>query len=183
MTSADRSVTAPDERVAIGVVRKPHGIRGQCAVNGFGDTLSRISAPVKLWLGADAATAREITVTGIRESPKGFLCSFEGCNDMDSAEAFRDRLLFCGAASLPVPDKGRHYGFELEGLTIVAGEDGAVLGIVTAVEEYPTVACLSVRKDDGTAIEIAMAPGVVRAIDKVNKTITVSRSSLEELLT
>jgi 16S rRNA processing protein RimM len=184
MTGEDRPVKVPDECVAIGVVRKPHGVHGQCAVSGFGDTLSRLSAPVKLWLGtdADAKTAREITVTEIRENPKGFICSFQGCDDMDSAGALRDRLLFCGVGSLPRLDKGTHYGFELEALIVVAEEDGATIGIVSAVEEYPSIACLVVRKDDGTTIEIAMAPGVVKAIDKENGTITVSRTSLEALL-
>jgi 16S rRNA processing protein RimM len=175
-------MTGLDERVAIGVVRKPHGVRGECAVSGFGDTLSRLSAPVTLWLGSDPQTAKEITVTGIRETPKGFLCSFDGYNDMDSAGTLRDKLLFCGKGCLPRLDKGRHYGFELEGLTVAAEEDGAVIGIVTAVEEYPTVASLEVRRDNGTIMTIAMTPGVVKAIDKEKGVITVSRSALDELL-
>lgn len=181
MTAEGRPVKGPDERVAIGVVRKPHGVAGQCAVSGFGVTLSRLSAPVKLWLGRDAQTAHEITVTEIRENPKGFLCKFDGCDDMDSAGELRDRFLFCGAGSLPRLDKGKHYGFELEGLTVVSEEDGAIIGIVSAVENYPTVDCLEVRKEDGTTMVIAMAPGAVKTVDKEKGTITVSRSALEEL--
>jgi 16S rRNA processing protein RimM len=180
MTLDGGPVNGPDGRVAIGVVRKPHGVDGQCAVSAFGVTLSRLSAPVKLWLGRDAQTAHEITVTGIRENPKGFLFKFDGCDDMDSAGALRDLFLFCNEGSLPRLEKGMHYGFELEGLTIVSEENGAKIGIVSAVGNYPTVDCLEVRKDDGTTMVIAMAPGVIKAVDTDKGTITVSRSAIME---
>jgi 16S rRNA processing protein RimM len=170
------------EPVAIGVVRKPHGIRGQCAVSGFGATLAKLTPPLKLRLGRDAQTAREITVIEIRETPKGFTCTFDGCNDMDSAEGFRDQLLFCDSGDLPELDDKTHYGFELEGLTVVAHEDNGVIGTVTAVESYPTVDCIEVRRDDGTVVVIAMTPGVVKTVDKRSGTITVSRSAIQELL-
>jgi 16S rRNA processing protein RimM len=175
-------MNAGSELVAIGIVRKPHGVRGQCCVNGFGDTLAQVSAPVKLWLGRDEKTAREITVSEIRETPKGFICRFGGCDTMDSAEALRDHLLFCGSGSLPELDKGKHYGFELEGLTVVAGEDGKAIGTVIDVETYPTVDCIDVRLDNGSTVVIAMTPGVVRSVNKSEGTITVSRSAIEELL-
>jgi 16S rRNA processing protein RimM len=174
-----------NDPVAIGIVRKPHGVRGQCCVSGFGDTLAQLDAPVKLWLGRDAQSAQEMTLTQISENPKGFLCRFDGCDSMESAEKLRDQLLFCGSGSLPVLDKGKHYGFELEGLTVVtedAGKAGNPIGIVTAVESYPTVDCLDVRRESGETLIVAMTPGVIKKVDKVEGTITVSRSAIEELL-
>jgi 16S rRNA processing protein RimM len=178
----DGTMNAANEPVAIGIVRKPHGVRGECCVSGFGDTLSLMSAPVKLWLGRDEKTAREMTVTEIKENPKGFICRFEGCDTMDSAEALRDLLLFCGSGSLPELDKGRHYSFELEGLTVVAEEDGKAIGTVIDVESYPTVDCIDVRLDNGATLAIAMTPGVIKRVDKAEGSITVSRSAIEELL-
>jgi 16S rRNA processing protein RimM len=182
MTGQGSLVNDPERRIAIGVVRKPHGVLGQCAVSGFGSTLSQLCAPVKLWLGRDEQTAREITVNEIRENPKGFICSFDGVNDMDSAGAFRDQMLFCGSESLPRLDKGRHYSFEMERLAVVAEEDGGRIGIVAGVENYPTIDCLEVTRDNGTAMTIAMTPGVIKAVDTGKGTITVSRSAIEELL-
>jgi 16S rRNA processing protein RimM len=173
---------AAHEPVAIGVVRKPHGIHGQCSVNGFGYTLAKLCAPVKLRLGRDAQTATEIMVMEIRENPKGFICTFDGYGDMNSAEGLRDQLLFCDSNDLPELDDKTHYGFELEGLTVVAEEDGAAIGTVTAVESYPTVDCIEVLRDNGGVVVIAMTPGVVKSVDKRSGTITVSRSAVEELL-
>jgi 16S rRNA processing protein RimM len=182
LTAQDNDImNADNEPVAIGIVRKPHGVRGQCCVSGFGDTLAQLSAPVKICLGSDATSARQVTVTEIRENPKGFLCRFEGCDTMDSAEALRDQLLFCDGASLPQLDKGKHYGFELVGLTVVADEDGKTLGTVTDVESYPTVDCIEVRQENGAMTTIAMTPGVIKRVDKAEGSITVSRSAIEEL--
>lgn len=175
-------MNAENDPVAIGIVRKPHGVRGQCCVSGFGDTLHQMDAPVKLWLGRDAQSAQEMTLTEVSENPKGFLCRFEGCDSMDSAEKLRDQLLFCGSGSLPELDKGKHYGFELEGMTVVTEEAGNPVGIVTAVESYPTVDCLEVRRDNGETLIVSMTPGVVKKVDKTAGTITVSRSATEELI-
>jgi len=168
----------PQDRVAIGIVRKPHGLRGQVCVSGFGNTLAQCRVPVKLWLGRDAQSAREITVTEMSENPKGFICTINGYGDMDAAETLRDHLLFCGRASLPELDKGTHYSYELEGLLVVGEEDGKPIGIVTDVENYPTVDCLEVRQDNGSTISIAMTPGVIRSIDKAEGIITVSQNVL-----
>jgi 16S rRNA processing protein RimM len=171
-----------DEPVAVGIVRKPHGIRGQCTVSAFGETLSMLSAPVRIFLGRDAQSARQITVTELRGNPKGFICTFEGYDDMTSAEALRDQILFCARAELPELDNGLHYSFELVGMTVAAFEDGTAIGTVTEVENYTTVDCLEVRRDNGETIIIAMTPGVVKSVDKDSGTISVSRSAIEELL-
>jgi 16S rRNA processing protein RimM len=173
---------AAREPVAIGVVRKPHGVRGQCCVSGFGTTLSKLCAPVKLRLGRDTQTSRDIMVREIRETPKGFICAFDGCDDMDSAEGLRDLYLFCDSNDLPALDDKTHYGFELEGMTVAAEEDGTMIGMVTAVESYPTVDCIEVLRDDGTVVVIAMTPGVIKSVDKHSGAITVSRSAIQELL-
>ena len=59
---------------------------------------------------------------------------------------------------------------------------GNPIGIVTSVESYPTVDCLDVRRESGETLIVAMTPGVIKKVDKVEGTITVSRSAIEELL-
>jgi 16S rRNA processing protein RimM len=170
-----------NEPVAIGIVRKPHGVHGQCCVSGFGDTLSQIRTPARLLLGIDEQSAKEVLVTELRQNPKGFICRFAGYDDMNAAETLRDHMLFCDSNDLPALDKGRHYGFELLGLTVVAEEDGAVLGTVTEVESFPTVDSLEVRRENGTMISIAMTPGAILSVNKGEGTITVARAAIDEI--
>ncbi len=165
--------------IAIGIIRKAHGIHGFCAVSGFGETLFHLDAPVTVWIGKDPQSVRRVEITDLHDNPKGFLCKIEGYDDMNAAETLRDFYLFCDTAMLPKLGKGMHYSFELEGLTVVAQDTQKVFGIVTNVENYPTVDCLDVRKEDGTVFSVAMTPDAIVSIDKTAGTIIVARSALE----
>jgi 16S rRNA processing protein RimM len=171
-----------NELVAVGIVRKPFGVRGQCAVSGFGSTLSVLSAPVRLWVGTDAQVARQMEIVELSQNAKGFLCRFAGCEDMDAAGAFREHYLFCEQKSLPDLGNGQHYSFELVGLTVVAAEDDSAIGVVVGVESYPTVDSLEVRCENGTTILVSLTPGVVQDVDKPAGRIIVNKSAIEEML-
>jgi len=172
----------PEEPVAIGVVRKPFGIAGQCYVSAFGDTMSYLKAPFDILIGKDAAGAVPIKVTELRQSPKGFTLRFDGVADMNAAEKLRDAMLFLNNADLPQLNNGKHYSFELVGLTVVAQEDQSAIGVVVGVESYPTVDCLDVRRENGTTFLLSMTPGVVQKIDKQAGCVVVMKSAIAELL-
>jgi len=166
--------------IAIAIVRKAHGTRGQCAVSGFGETMFHLTAPITLLMGKDPESAKPVKVTDLKDNPKGFLCKFDGYDDMDSAETLRDFYLFCDTTMLPKLNNGKHYSFELEGLTVVEQNTQKVFGVVTNVVNYPTVDCLEVRKEDGTVFSVAMTPDAILSIDKAKGAIIVAGSALED---
>jgi 16S rRNA processing protein RimM len=168
--------------IAIGIIRKPVGLKGHCYVDAFGATLSGLCLPARLSAGRDSPATQELVLQEMRPSPKGFMCRFEGYPDLDTAGALRGLYLFYGRDKLPKPPKGRHYHFELVGLTVVADETGTAIGTVTEVQKYPAADALEVRKEDGSMILVSMSGGVVKSVDSVAGVIRVSGSALEEIL-
>jgi 16S rRNA processing protein RimM len=170
------------DMVAIGVIRRPVGLKGKCYVDAFGKTLPGLVPPVRLWGGSAPSNVREIALREIRSSPRGLVCKFEGFDDMDAAGALRGWYLFCGREKLPPLPPGSHYHFELEGLTVIAAESGRAVGIVSAVQSYPAADALEVRKEDGSTILVSMTPGTMPAVDIERGTVAISESALEEIL-
>jgi 16S rRNA processing protein RimM len=168
--------------VAIGIIRKPVGLKGQCYVDAFGATLPGLRPPAPLRAGRDSVGTQELVLQELRQSPKGFVCRFEGYGDLDAAGALRGLYLFYGRDKLPRPPKGRHYHFELVGLTVVEDETGRAVGTVTEVQKFPAAEALEVRKENGETILISMSQGVVKAVDTGAGVIRVSAAALEEIL-
>lgn len=171
-----------DSLVAIGMVRRPVGLKGECYAEAFGATLESLSPPAALRGGTDPATTRELVLRTMRKTPRGPVCSFEGIDDVDAAGTLRGWYLFCGRDLLPPLPKGRHYHFELEGLTVRGAESGRLIGTVAAVRSYPTVDALEVRKGDGSTILISMTGETVKAVDTARGAVTVAESAIEEIV-
>ncbi len=176
------SPPSAESLVAIGVVRRPVGLKGLCYVEAFGRTLPGLAKPAVVWGGSAPVGVRRLVLREIKSGPRGFVCKFENFDDMDAVGALRGWYLFRGRESLPLLPVGSHYQFELEGLTVIASETGRAIGIVAAVHSYPTADALEVRKDDGSTILVSMTPGTLTAVDKENGTIAVSESAIEEIL-
>jgi 16S rRNA processing protein RimM len=169
--------------IAIGIIRKPVGLKGQCYTDALGVTFPALAPPVLLYAGRDPSQTREIVLKEKRQSPKGFVCRFEGFNDIDTAGTLRGMYLFCSREALPRLPEGKHYHFELEGLAVVADETGTMIGTVTEVQQYPTTDALEVRKEDGSTVLVSMTKGIVKSVDIALGVIRVSGSALEEIIT
>lgn len=167
--------------VAIGAIRRPFGLKGECYVEPLGETLCALVLPFVLQGGPDPATVREIVLLQLRDGPRGPLCRFQGFDDVDVAGTLRGWYLFCERTQLPPLGDGKHYHFELEGLSVVGGESGKLIGTIVTVREYPTVDALDVRKEDGSVIAIPMTPDAIKSVDKAAGVVTVSESAIEEV--
>jgi 16S rRNA processing protein RimM len=170
------------QRIAIGRVRKPFGLKGQCYADGFGRAFGELEAPCKILWGADEKEANKAVLSEIKETPRGYICRFEGYDNVDDAEIFRGAYLFLDKNELPDLAANEYYNFELEGMTVVAVPANRPIGVVTEIQSYPTVETLSVRREDGSEILVPMNKGIVEKIDREKKCITVFESALEQLI-
>jgi 16S rRNA processing protein RimM len=167
--------------IAIGAIRRPFGLKGHCYVEPLGETLCKLNTPFVLLGGPDPATVRELVLLQLRDGPRGPLCKFQGIDDVDAAGTLRGWYLFCKRTQLPPLAEGKHYHFELEGLSVVGGESGKLIGTIVSVREYPTVDALDVRKEDGSIIAIPMTPDAIKSVDKGTGVVTVSEAAIEEV--
>lgn len=163
-----------DERVVLGVVTRPHGVRGEVRVHRFhaGSTLL-LEVERVLLRPKDGGVEREVRVRSSKRSGDADVLLFEGCAGPEDAEALRGAELAVPRAWLPEPAEDEHYHVDLVGLRVV--EDGTALGEVLEVIAYPSVDALRVRTERGT-IEIPILEPYVVAIDAEGGAIEVANS-------
>ncbi len=133
------------DRVTVGTVVKPHGIRGEVVVDPQTDRPERFEVGTVLHgEGAD------YTIAASRPHKGRMLVAFEGVPDRNAAEELRDLELT--ADPLDVDQHETYLTSELTGMRVVH-DDGRDLGTVTAVIELPTSVeydLLEVTRDDGS---------------------------------
>lgn len=138
-----------DEWVVVGVVRGPHGIRGEVKVAPTADRLERLGELTRVTLALRNGKQVETRVQAYRPyEGKGVgLMIFEGYADRTAAETLRGaRLLVPSSESPPLPE-GEYYEWQLIGLQVIT-TDGRGLGVVEEIlqtganDVYVTAQCL-----------------------------------------
>jgi 16S rRNA processing protein RimM len=159
-------VPPPRERrlVAVAEVARPHGIAGELRLKVYNldsDLLLR-RPPVLLCL--PDGTEREATLTAAREVDKALLVRLDGIADRDAAEALRGAAVCVPRASLPPPDEGEFYAWDVEGAQAVL-TSGEPVGRITELSSYPTCDVLVVARANGERLEVPLIDAYVASVD------------------
>lgn len=148
----------PDELLTVGVLTKPHGIRGELRLHPFNRESSlwdRVEHVVLLLPSGPV----EREVLALRMAPKHVVVSLADVEGRVAAEALRGVEVAVRRADLPPLEEGEFYFVDLVGLPLV--RDGVEVGRVEGVIEYPSVDCLEVRAEDGVREVPILEPWVV----------------------
>ncbi len=129
-----------DKRILLGVVGRPHGVRGLLHVHSYTADPAALAAYGALtddagrrwtldWRGAGVAALRDAEGRPVA--------------DRTAAEKLVNTRLYIDRDRLPEPEAEEFYLADLVGLTAVS-PDGAALGAVTAVHDYGAGASLEI---------------------------------------
>jgi 16S rRNA processing protein RimM len=135
-TPADTGRGDLPERVAVGRVLRPHGVRGEVVVEVLSDVPGRLapgSQVLASWHGRSPRPSRLVTVEVHRPHKSGALVHFAGVDDRDRAEELRDALLEVDRSQVPEAPEGTYYWYQLLGCR--CSVDGKDLGEVTDLLE------------------------------------------------
>jgi 16S rRNA processing protein RimM len=123
-----------DRLILMGVIGKPHGVRGLVRVNSFAEEAESLEAyPLTdrtgrrfalAWLHDNVAQLSEVTPQGHRR-----------ITDRTEAETLTNLELFAPRSALPETDDDEFYLSDLIGLK-AKSETGAELGTIAAVHDY-----------------------------------------------
>jgi 16S rRNA processing protein RimM len=148
------------ERVEVGRVVKPHGLRGEVVVHTTSDVPDRLATGVDVWVDGVAST-----VVTAREHQGRPLVRFAHVADRTAAELLRGALV--EAAPIDATDLDTYLVTELVGVRVLDG-DGVLLGVVSALVEMPAVAgydLLEVVAPDGRTWLLPAADELVEAVE------------------
>lgn len=163
--------SSADPRATVGIVRRPHGVRGEITVE------SRFDGDPAWFVGKELSTRRPgeggagppVRVVSARRHGDRWLLGFEGVTSPEAARLLGGLALEARVADLPAADPDHPYHFELVGLEVVDGA-GRSLGRVCAIEENPAGDLLAL--DDERTVLIPFR-AMVRSIDRERGILTV----------
>lgn len=155
------------ERVSLGRIVRPHGVRGEVRVHLYNPDSTLLEAIEEVWL-EDRAVALE----GARPGPGGaWLVRLAGIDDRDAAEALRGVELAVPREVFPEEAEDT-YLVDLLGLKVVDGE-GRELGTVEGVEVAGPQDLLVVRRGESAWLLPAVEP-LLGEVDTEAGTLTVN---------
>ena len=157
--------------LAVGRIRKPHGLSGEVSVEVWTDFPERFAAGVSL-LWRLAAAERTLALAGVRGHRDQMLLKFEGVDDIDAARALQGgELLVAVGDAHPAPE-GFFYEHEVRGFSC---EDagGRPLGVASGLERTPAGPMLSVDVGAGKEALVPFVYPIVVAVDREGRRIVL----------
>jgi 16S rRNA processing protein RimM len=138
------------EAIIVGVIGRPHGVRGEVAVELRTDEPERRFAPRQV-LGEEEGS-RLFTVRSVRDHSGRFLVVFAELVDRAAAEAVRGvRLVATVEPDERPAEPGEFYDRHLIGLTATT-PDGVEVGTVGSVLHLPAQDVLEIQTATGTRL-------------------------------
>lgn len=133
--------------LAVGRLRKPHGLKGEFAVFPLTREAEEVFAAgrtlVRLGLGGEVL-GEPVVIERSRSFHREWLVKFRGVDERETLESWRGQFLGAPASELKPPAEDEVYVHELEGFA-VRQDDGTALGLVTGLFELPSGLTLEVQ--------------------------------------
>jgi 16S rRNA processing protein RimM len=167
---------APD-LIAVGRVRRAHGIRGEVVVEVLTDAPGAVFAPGRrVFAGTERGTrapgGAELHVKRSATFKDGLIVGFAELQDRNAAESWRDRLLLVPADELEPPGEHEIYIHDLVGMEVVL-PTGETVGVVGEVFELPQGLMLDVERAGGGTVMIPFHESAVAFVDRSKRIVHI----------
>ena len=121
-----------DDRVLLGVVAAPHGVRGLVRIKSYTEDPMAVGTYGPL---SDESGRKEYRVEALSAARGAVLARIDGVADRTAAEALRGLRLYVGRERLPETSEREWYEADLVGLNAI-GRDGKDWGKVIAFHDF-----------------------------------------------
>jgi len=175
----DSSRTAPDTNfVLLGVVSRPHGIRGELKVRPFTEHPENLSRYRRLYLAAEGDSAKiECTSEQVRRNGNSIILKLKECTDRTRAEQLAGMGVWVPTSDLPPLAEGEFYLHSLEGKR-ARTQAGQVLGTVSALLAGGGQDVMVIRDGEEEYL-VPLAPEFVVAVDETEITLDLPPGLLD----
>lgn len=162
------------DRIAVGVIRKAHGVRGEASVEAWTGSLERFEELERVTLvSPDESQTREARVDAVRLHGDRALLKFEGIDSPEAVQPLYNWTVEIPESEARSLEEDEYFLHDLVGLTLV-DSDGRERGVVADVYEGGGGVLLHVRRPDGKEFELPFAADLCTVIDLEGKRITVA---------
>ena len=161
------SQSAPDDRIVIGRIGAPHGVRGDLRIIPLTDFPERFAQMREVMAGDEL-----LHITAVKPQGRNILMHFREYDVRETAQRLTGCVLTVPRAEAAPLDEGEYYVFDIVGLT-VRDEDGNELGTVTDVLRTGSNDVYAVRDAEGHELLVPALRTVVQKIDIAGGCMTV----------
>ena len=158
------------EFLAVGKLRRPHGVRGEILMSVWTEFPERIEPGLTVYLGENNQPS---TIRSVRTHGQGLLVSFEKYPSRELVGELRNQVVKVTTNDRPILDNGEIYIHQLIGMEVYEDEEERLLGKLTGVIETGANDVYIVRGDSGTEILLPAIDSVILGIDTGSRTIRV----------
>ncbi|MBT8208067.1 MAG: ribosome maturation factor RimM [Acidimicrobiia bacterium] len=154
--------SSTDDLVAVGYIKRAHGLRGDVVVRNTTDDPQRFA--VGNSVVTDHDPPRELEIVATKPLPDTVVVRFAGVDGRDAAEALRGTALFVPKASRRQLDDDEYWPDDLKGLDAV-DPTGEALGTIVDVVVGAAQDRLVIELADGTRREVPFVQVMVPSVD------------------
>lgn len=161
-------------RIAVGVIRKAHGVRGEASVEPWTDSPDRFDELETVTLvSPDERETRETAVESVRIHAGRALLKFAGIDSPEEIQLLHNWTVEIPEEKARALEEDEYFLHDLVGLTLVDAE-GRERGVVAEAYEGGGGILLKVKRPDGREFELPFAADLCTEIDLSAKRMAVS---------
>lgn len=160
------------DRIALGVIRKAHGVRGEASVEAW-TILDRFQEVGAITLvSPDETETHPVKIEAVRAHVDRALIKFAGIDGPEAIEKFKGWTLEIPESKARKLDADEYFLHDLNGAHLV-DKEGRDRGEVIEAYEGGGGVLLNVKRSDGKTYEVPFAASICTDIDIAGKKITV----------
>jgi 16S rRNA processing protein RimM len=153
------SLDARSSHLLVGMVRRPHGLKGELSVEPLTSFPERFVPGLSL-VWTRGSEERPLRINGVRPQGRNLLLTFEGVLDVDAARGLAGgELSVSKGEAFPLPE-GVHYSHELAGLPCFDPK-GTPLGQAVRLEQTPGGPLLEIDTPKRRGVLVPFVEGIV----------------------
>ncbi len=157
--------------LAVGQLRRSHGLHGEIIMEIFTDFPERIEAGKMLLIGDEHS---EIVVKSVRPHGKYLLLGFEGIDAVDEVRKLTNKILSVRKSEVPKLPKGQYYYHDVIGLNVI-DEHNEKIGILDEIITTGANEVYIIKRENSPEILIPAIKGVILEINLKEKYIKVKQ--------
>jgi len=161
------------DRIALGIIRKAHGVRGEASVEAWSDSPERFTEVSAVTLvSPDESSTHDAAIESVRIHAGRALVKFSGIDSPEEVQLLQNWTVEVPSSEARKLDEDEYFLHDLVGLTLIDG-DGAVRGKVIEIEETGGGVLLVVEGPRGR-FDVPFAADICTKVDLDAKTVAVN---------
>ena len=162
------------DRIAVGVIRRAHGVRGEASIEPWTDSVERFTELESVTLvSPDESSTREVRIESVREHGERALVKFAGIETPEDVQTLQNWTVEIPEGEARELEDDEYFLHDLIGLTLFDA-DGKERGVVTDLFEGGGGLLLNVKRADGREFEVPFAADLCTEINLAEKRMVVA---------